>query len=84
MMPAYGRPLTAMNNDQVPNVSARRVLARATHVFGSRRQAEQWLMTPNPALDDVTPASLLDTLDGVREVLGFLEICEMLGGLADD
>ena len=40
----------------------------AEDTFGGREAATQWLKTPNLALEDATPLSMLDTEPGASEV----------------
>lgn len=49
------------------------ILARATAVFGSQREAEQWLERPATGLDQWRPIDLLATPAGVELVEEFLE-----------
>lgn len=49
-----------------------RVLSRTFKLFEDRAAALVWLKTPEVALDDVTPLSLLDTEVGAQEVLRLL------------
>jgi putative toxin-antitoxin system antitoxin component (TIGR02293 family) len=49
-----------------------RVLSRTFDLFEDRAAALVWLKTPEVALDDVTPLSLLDTEVGAQEVLRLL------------
>lgn len=48
------------------------VLARATEVFGSQEEAEQWLQRPAMGLDNRRPIDLLATPAGVELVERFL------------
>jgi putative toxin-antitoxin system antitoxin component (TIGR02293 family) len=48
------------------------VLAKATAVFGSKEEAEQWLETPATGLDQRRPIDLLATPAGVELVEDFL------------
>jgi putative toxin-antitoxin system antitoxin component (TIGR02293 family) len=48
------------------------ILARATQVFGSQEEAEQWLERPAMGLDNNRPLDLLDTPAGVEMVEDFL------------
>lgn len=53
-----------------------RVTARAFEVFDHQENAVRWLKSPNPALQGVTPLSLMDTGIGgemVMDVLGRIE-----------
>ena len=49
------------------------ILAKATSVFGSREEAEQWLERPAIGLDQRRPIDLLATPAGVSIVEEFLE-----------
>jgi putative toxin-antitoxin system antitoxin component (TIGR02293 family) len=48
------------------------VLAKATAVFGSREEAEQWLERPAIGLDQRRPIDLLATPAGAKIVKDFL------------
>lgn len=48
------------------------ILARATEVFGSQEEAEQWLERPATGLDRRRPIDLLQTPAGVELVQDFL------------
>ncbi len=48
------------------------ILARATAVFGSQAEAEQWLERPAVGLDQRCPIDLLTTPAGVQIVEDFL------------
>jgi putative toxin-antitoxin system antitoxin component (TIGR02293 family) len=48
------------------------ILAKATDVFGSKEEAEQWLERPATGLDDRRPIDLLATPAGVQLVEDFL------------
>lgn len=48
------------------------VLMRALEVFGDSENAERWMREANPALDNRTPVSALQTPDGRREVTNIL------------
>jgi putative toxin-antitoxin system antitoxin component (TIGR02293 family) len=52
------------------------ILARATAVFGSQQEAEQWLERPAIGLDQRRPLDLLATQAGVRLVEDFLQRLE--------
>jgi len=52
------------------------ILAKATAVFGSQEEAEQWLERPAIGLDQRVPIDLLATPAGVRIVEDFLERLE--------
>lgn len=49
-----------------------RILDRATAVFGSRLEAEQWLVSPVMGLNQRRPIDLLGTADGAETVEDFL------------
>lgn len=48
------------------------VTARAMEVFGTREKALRWLETPVPSLGDRTPLSLLNTPEGLTDVMDAL------------
>ncbi|MFN8702541.1 MAG: antitoxin Xre/MbcA/ParS toxin-binding domain-containing protein [Rhodospirillales bacterium] len=48
------------------------ILAKAIDVFGSRKEAEEWLSTPAMALDKQRPIDLLSTTTGVQLVSDIL------------
>ncbi|PWC39485.1 antitoxin Xre/MbcA/ParS toxin-binding domain-containing protein [Azospirillum sp. TSO35-2] len=48
------------------------ILARASEVFGSQEEAEQWLERPAIGLDNNRPLDLLDTPAGVEMVEDYL------------
>jgi putative toxin-antitoxin system antitoxin component (TIGR02293 family) len=48
------------------------ILAKATLIFGSLEQAEQWLERPATGLDQRKPIDLLETPAGVKLVEDFL------------
>jgi putative toxin-antitoxin system antitoxin component (TIGR02293 family) len=52
--------------------AAAEILAKATKVFGSRDEAEQWLGRPVTGLDQRRPIDLRATPAGVRLVEDFL------------
>jgi putative toxin-antitoxin system antitoxin component (TIGR02293 family) len=52
------------------------ILAKATAVFGSRAEAEQWLERPAVGLDQRRPIDLLATTAGVELVENYLERIE--------
>src|SRR5512143_2563105 len=55
-----------------------KILASAESVLGTKKKARHWLNTPNRALGNVSPLSLLETEAGVDEVthvLGRIEFC---------
>jgi uncharacterized protein (DUF2384 family) len=41
----------------------------AVTVFGDKTKAEEWLVTPNTALNNFAPDSRLTTKEGVEEVI---------------
>jgi putative toxin-antitoxin system antitoxin component (TIGR02293 family) len=49
------------------------VLAKATSVFGSKEEAERWLVRPATGLDRQRPVDLLETQPGTELVEQFLE-----------
>ncbi len=49
-----------------------RVMGRAIRVFEDEDLAEEWLRSPNPALDDEIPMQMARTDIGAREVEGVL------------
>ena len=49
-----------------------KVVALAESVLGAREKARHWLNTPNRALGNVTPLSLLETEAGADEVTNVL------------
>lgn len=53
-----------------------RVIAHANRVFEDEELAEEWLRSPNPALDDEVPMSMARTDVGAREVEGVLSRIE--------
>ena len=70
-------PANPLNMDQ----SARtwkfaQILTRATSVFGSQEEAEQWMLRPATGLDQHKPIDLLATPAGVGLVEDFLERLE--------
>jgi putative toxin-antitoxin system antitoxin component (TIGR02293 family) len=60
------RPLDAAVSERVVRVAD--VARLAEEAFGGRGPATRWLKTPNRALGDATPLSLLDTEPGAAEV----------------
>ena len=52
------------------------ILAKATEVFGSQEEAEQWLDRPATGLDQRRPIDLLATPAGVEMVQDFLHRLE--------
>jgi putative toxin-antitoxin system antitoxin component (TIGR02293 family) len=52
------------------------ILAKATEVFGSREEAEQWLERPAIGLEQRRPIDLLATPAGVKLVEAFLDRIE--------
>jgi putative toxin-antitoxin system antitoxin component (TIGR02293 family) len=62
--------------DELRAIRHAEVLAKATEVFGSQEQAEQWLEQPAIGLDGKRPVDLLETIPGtemVKKYLGRLE-----------
>jgi putative toxin-antitoxin system antitoxin component (TIGR02293 family) len=53
-------------------VRLRRVIDRASEVFGDKDKSIQWLINPNSSLDGHTPLSYLDTDVGAESVLDVL------------
>ena len=49
------------------------IMAKATDVFGSPAEAEQWLERPTIGLDQRRPVDLLSTLAGVKLLKEYLE-----------
>jgi hypothetical protein len=49
------------------------ILAKATEVFGSQEEAEQWLQRPATGLDQRRPIDLLTNACGCRTGRGFSE-----------
>lgn len=64
-----------------PEPTPSMVMALATHVLGSRKNAKVWLATPNTALGNQKPADLLDTLSGTRQVCSMLYAIEYGGAV---
>ena len=60
------RPLDSAASERVVRVAD--VIRVAEEVFGGREAATRWLKTPNLALGDETPLSMLDTEPGATEV----------------
>ncbi len=52
------------------------ILGKATGVFGSQREAEEWLTRPQTGLDQQRPIDLLDTSAGVGIVEDHLDRLE--------
>jgi putative toxin-antitoxin system antitoxin component (TIGR02293 family) len=48
------------------------LLAKATRVFGSRAEADLWLVRPAMGLNQQRPVDLLTTPEGVETVMTFL------------
>ena len=57
---------------RTPPEMRRRVLSKATEVFGSRAHAKAWMERPALALDDVRPVDLLESPQGVDLVMDLL------------
>ena len=73
----YQRHITATTKTLNPEQSGRtwklaEVLAKATAIFGSKEEAEQWLKRPATGLDQRRPIDLLATPAGVELVEDFL------------
>lgn len=49
-----------------------RVYQRAEEALGDRQKAQRWMTKANRALGGVAPASLLDSPDGIEQVLAVL------------
>lgn len=62
----FGRRLTADESDRVYRLA--RIVAHAEEVFEDIDKVRNWLAHTNRALGGVTPLSLLDTDEGVRQV----------------
>lgn len=66
-------PMTPLNREQSGKTwKFAEILARATEVFGSQEEAEQWLKRPATGLDQRLPIELLETPAGVELVEDFL------------
>ncbi len=52
------------------------ILAHAIALFGSRREAEEWLVRPAMALDERSPLDLLATPAGLQLVEDLLQRLE--------
>jgi len=48
------------------------IIAKATEVFGSLENAENWLRAPALGLNGEVPESLLSTEDGIETLYAFL------------
>lgn len=73
---ATKRPVAHSKRIQRPTanlIDRDRVLARATDVIGSRKEATKWLETPVRALGSATPMSLLVDPAGEDQVLALLD-----------
>src|SRR5699024_6935339 len=69
-----GRRLNPEQSEKVLRIA--HIYARAAEVFGDRGRGEAWMSHEHPALDDQTPAELLDTEFGARhveQILGRIE-----------
>jgi putative toxin-antitoxin system antitoxin component (TIGR02293 family) len=53
-----------------PAISA--VLAKATQVFGSRAEADTWLVRPATGLEQQRPVDLLTTPESLETIMVFL------------
>lgn len=60
------------NSPRTPPEMRRRVLFKATEVFGSRAHAESWMDRPALALDNARPVDLLESPQGVDLVMALL------------
>jgi putative toxin-antitoxin system antitoxin component (TIGR02293 family) len=60
------RPLDSAASERVVRVAD--VIRLAEETFGARDAARKWLKSPNLALNNVTPLSMLDTEPGASEV----------------
>lgn len=67
-------PATRLSQDQSDRTwKFAEILARATAVFGSQREAEEWLERPAMGLDQRRPIDLLATTAGTEMVETFLQ-----------
>jgi len=60
------RPLDSAASERVVRIAD--ILRVAEKIFGGRENATRWLRTPNLALGDAAPLSMLDTEPGATEV----------------
>jgi putative toxin-antitoxin system antitoxin component (TIGR02293 family) len=67
------RPSKPLSRDQSGRAwKVAEIFAKATKVFGSREQAEQWLEQPAIGLGGKRPISLLATIAGVETIQKYL------------
>src|SRR5260370_993058 len=66
--------LTPEQSDIVVRTAS--ALAKAINVLGDKKKAVHWLTTPNRALGDEVPLTLLDTSAGIQEVESVLDRVE--------
>jgi putative toxin-antitoxin system antitoxin component (TIGR02293 family) len=71
---APGKPLSLEQSGRTWKFAE--ILAKATTVFGSQAEAEQWLERPATGLDQRRPIDLLATQAGVEIVQSFLQRLE--------
>ena len=62
----HNRPLDSAATERVVRIAD--VIRAAEGTLGGREAATKWLKTPNLALGDATPLSMLDTEPGANEV----------------
>lgn len=60
------------DSPRTPPQMRRRVLSKATEVFGSRAHAKAWMERPALALDNARPVDLLESPQGVDLVMALL------------
>jgi putative toxin-antitoxin system antitoxin component (TIGR02293 family) len=60
------RPLDSAASERIVRLAD--VIRLAEETFGGRKAGARWLKTPNLALGDATPLSMLDTEPGAHEV----------------
>ena len=53
---------------ETTKMSPGEIAALAERVFGDRDAAREWLLAPNPALDNAAPSRLLSNENGMRRV----------------
>jgi putative toxin-antitoxin system antitoxin component (TIGR02293 family) len=73
------RPLDPAASERVVRVAD--VTRIAEETFGGHEEAARWLKTPNVALDNATPLSMLDTEPGAGEVRRVLSAINYGGAL---
>ena len=66
--------LTVGESDRLVRTAT--VIAKAQDVLGGRNKAVRWMSSPNLALGNESPMSLLDTSAGEHEVLAVLDRIE--------